>query len=317
MSVSDFDFIRRLLKRRSGLSLSPEKEYLVESRLMPLVHRSELDGLPALMARIRAGDEAMTVQVVEAMTTNETFFFRDRLPFDHFRDYIMPALMAARARHKRIRIWSAAASTGQEPYSLAMTLREMGPQLAGYRIEILATDICNAVLERARAGIYNQFEVQRGLPIQLLLKYFTQTGEQWQLDVGIRNMVQFRTNNLLEDFEKLGTFDLVICRKVLIYFDAATKSDVLDRMAQVAAPDGYLILGAAETTLGLSRAFRAVRERRGLYVPDRDTASRGRTLRGAASQAANTINPQAMASVKVGSANPSRISNVVEITGEA
>jgi chemotaxis protein methyltransferase CheR len=322
VSVSDFDFIRRVLKRRSGLSLSPDKEYLVQSRLMPLVHRAGLDHLPALMARIRAGDEAITAAVVEAMITNETFFFRDRLPFEHVRESIVPALLAARARHKRIRIWCAAASTGQEPYSIAMALKEMGPQIEEYRIEILATDICNAVLDRARAGIYNQFEVQRGLPIHLLLKYFRQSGEQWQLDAAIRNMVQFRTNNLLEDFAGLGTFDLVICRNVLIYFDAATKSDVLDRMAQVVAPDGYLILGAAETTVGLSKAFRAVRERRGLYVPVRDGALRDRplrdtALRGAATQAANTISPQAMASVKVGSANPSRISNVVEITGEA
>jgi chemotaxis protein methyltransferase CheR len=268
MTGNDYDFIRKLLKQRSGLMLSAEKQYLVESRLMPVAQRNRIPNLSELARRLRAGnDETLIAEVVEAMTTNETFFFRDRLPFDHFRDFILPALMAARASHKRIRIWCAAASTGQEPYSLAMAMKEMGKALDGSRIEIVATDLSADVLEKARSGIYSQFEVQRGLPIQLLLKYFTQVGELWQIAPEIRAMVQFRPFNLLSDFSRLGLFDLVICRNVLIYFDQPTKSEVLDRLARVVAQDGFLILGAAETTIGLTQGFRSLPDKRGLYVP--------------------------------------------------
>jgi len=268
MTDNDFEFIRKLLKQRSGLMLSAEKQYLVESRLMPVAQRRGLPDLFELVRRLRAGnDETLTTEVVEAMTTNETFFFRDRVPFEHFRSVILPALMAARDRQKRIRIWCAAASSGQEPYSLAMTIKEMGAVLDGFRIEILATDISNEVLQKATAGVYSQFEVQRGLPIQLLLKYFTQVGEAWQIAPQIRAMVQFRPLNLLTDFSRLGTFDLIICRNVLIYFDQPTKTDVLDRLARVMAPGGYLILGAAETTIGLTHAFKSLPDKRGLYAP--------------------------------------------------
>jgi chemotaxis protein methyltransferase CheR len=275
MTGSDYDFIRKLLKQRSGLMLSAEKQYLVESRLMPVAQRNRIPNLSELARRLRAGnDETLIAEVVEAMTTNETFFFRDRLPFDHFRDFILPALMAARASHKRIRIWCAAASTGQEPYSLAMAMKEMGKALDGSRIEIVATDLSADVLEKARSGIYSQFEVQRGLPIQLLLKYFTQVGELWQIAPEIRAMVQFRPFNLLSDFSRLGLFDLVICRNVLIYFDQPTKSEVLDRLARVVAQDGFLILGAAETTIGLTQGFRSLPDKRGLYVPADPAASK-------------------------------------------
>jgi chemotaxis protein methyltransferase CheR len=264
----DYDFIRRLLKQRSGLMLSAEKQYLVESRLMPVARRNGIANLFDLTRRLRLGhDETLIAEVVEAMTTNETFFFRDRIPFDHFRSFILPSLMQSRERYKRIRIWCAAASTGQEPYSLAMAIRELGAALDGFKIEILATDLSNEVLEKARAGIYSQFEVQRGLPIQLLLKYFKQSGETWQIAADIRAMVQFRAFNLLTDFCRLGTFDLVVCRNVLIYLDQPTKSDVLDRLARVVAPDGFLILGAAETTIGLTQGFKSVPDRRGLYAP--------------------------------------------------
>ena len=267
MTPYDFEFIRKLLKQRSGLTLSAEKQYLVESRLMPVAQRAGLSDLTGLTRKLRSGDEPLIVDVVEAMTTNETFFFRDKLPFEHFKTFIMPSLLATRARHKRIRIWCAAASTGQEPYSFAMALKEMGRQVEDFRIEIVATDISLEVLEKAKAGIYSQFEVQRGLPIQMLLKYFTQSGEMWQLSPDIRAMVQFRPLNLLADFSRNGIFDLVVCRNVLIYFDQDTKTDVIDRLARVISPDGMLILGAAETTIGLSRAFKAITERRGLYAP--------------------------------------------------
>ncbi|MFN3347580.1 CheR family methyltransferase [Pseudorhodoplanes sp.] len=268
MNASDYEFIRALLKQRSGLMLAADKEYLIESRLMPVAQRHRIPDLGELAQRLRGdADGTLTADVVEAMTTNETFFFRDRIPFEQVRDFVLPSLMAARERTRRIRIWCAAASSGQEPYSLAMGIREMAPALKDYCIEILATDLSNDVLEKAKAGIYSQFEVQRGLPIQLLLKYFTQVGEMWQIAPQIRSMVQFRSLNLLSDFSRLGRFDLIVCRNVLIYFDQPTKTDVLDRLARTIAPDGFLILGAAETTVGLTQAFLTVPGRRGLYAP--------------------------------------------------
>ena len=266
MTPQDFDYLRKLLKERSGLVLAAEKQYLAESRLLPVARRHGMQTLTELVAALRTGAPALAVQVVDAMTTNETFFFRDKIPFDHVRETIMPALAAARAREKRIRIWCTAASTGQEPYSLAMAVKAI-PALSGFRIEIVATDISGEVLERAKNGIYTQFEVQRGLPIQLLVKYFSQSGEQWQITPELRGMVQFRTLNLLNDFSPLGAFDLVFCRNVLIYFDQPTKSGVLDRLAKQTAADGYLILGAAETVVGLTDAFKPVADKRGLYAP--------------------------------------------------
>ena len=274
MTPLEFDFLRRLLKERSGLVLSQDKQYLVESRLMPVARRAGLDSLSSLTHNLKRLDaEPLIVDVVEAMMTNETFFFRDRIPFDHLRDTIMPALIQARAMQKRIRIWCAAASTGQEPYSLAMVLKDMGAKLAGWRIEILATDLSAEVLEKAKAGVYSQFEVQRGLPIQLLIKHFTQVGDCWQLSPEVRAMVQFRPFNLLNDFGPLGVFDLVFCRNVLIYFDQDTKIAVLDRLARQIESDGYLVLGAAETVVGLSERFKPFPDRRGLYMPNAKSAS--------------------------------------------
>jgi chemotaxis protein methyltransferase CheR len=223
--------------------------------------------LDELVGRLKNRTTApLSAEVVEAMTTNETFFFRDKLPFDHFRDTIMPALIAARAREKRIRIWCTAASTGQEPYSLAMVIKGMGAATAGYRIDIVATDLSSEVLEKAKAGIYSQFEVQRGLPVQLLVKFFDQIGETWQLAPELRGMVQFRPLNLLNDFSALGNFDAVFCRNVLIYFDQENKVAVLNRLARQMPDDGILVLGAAETVIGLTEAFKPLADKRGLYV---------------------------------------------------
>jgi chemotaxis protein methyltransferase CheR len=202
------------------------------------------------------------------MTTNETFFFRDKIPFEHVRDTIMPALAAARAREKRIRIWCTAASTGQEPYSIAMALKNLGAMLDGFRIDILATDLSIDVLARARTGIYSQFEVQRGLPIQFLVKFFTKVGDNWQVARDIRDMVQFRPLNLLNDFSPLGAFDLVFCRNVLIYFDQPAKTAVLNRLARQMSDDSYLVLGAAETVVGLTDVFKPMTDKRGLYAPN-------------------------------------------------
>jgi chemotaxis protein methyltransferase CheR len=261
----DYEYLRKLLKDQSGLDLSADKQYLIESRLLPLSRKAGLQGIPELVQKMKAGSQSLVAQVVEAMTTNETFFFRDKVPFDHFRQAIMPEVLKARAARKSVRIWCAAGSTGQEPYSLAMCLKEMESQLGGFRVEIIATDLSQEVLEKSRAGLYSQFEVQRGLPIQLLVKYFKQAGEFWQINPDIRAMVQHRQLNLLHDFSQLGTFDVIFCRNVLIYFDQDTKISTFNRLAKAMEPDGFLVLGAAETVVGLTDAFKPYPDKRGLY----------------------------------------------------
>ena len=272
MTPLDYDYLRKLLKDRSGLVLSTEKQYLVESRLTPLARKAGIASLGDLVAKLRGNNERLAADVVEAMTTNETFFYRDKIPFDHFRDTIMPGLLAARARERRLRIWCSAASTGQEPYSLAMCLKEMKDKLAGWRVEILGTDLSADVLEKAKAGVYSQFEVQRGLPIQMLVKHFSQVGDTWQISPEIRAMVQYRQLNLLSDFAHLGSFDVIFCRNVLIYFDQETKVSVLNRVARLLDPEGFLVLGAAETVVGLTEAFKPLADKRGLYTPNKDAA---------------------------------------------
>jgi chemotaxis protein methyltransferase CheR len=268
VTPQDYEFLRKLLKERSGLDLSTDKQYLVESRLVPLARKVGLPGIGELVARLRNGDASITTDVVEAMTTNETFFFRDKIPFDHLRDTIVPALMHSRASRRTLRIWSAACSTGQEPYSIAMCLRENAAVLAGWRIEIVGTDLSHEVLEKSKAGIYSQFEVQRGLPIQLLVKYFAQIGEMWRLNADIRGMVQYRQLNLLQDFSSLGKFDVIFCRNVLIYFDQETKATTFERIAKMLEPDGMLMLGAAESVVGITDAFKPYPDKRGLYQPN-------------------------------------------------
>jgi chemotaxis protein methyltransferase CheR len=265
----DYEFLRKLLKERSGLDLSPDKQYLVESRLVPLARKAGLVGITELVQKMKAGSaEALTAEVVEAMTTNETFFFRDKLPFDHLRDAMLPALLQARSARRAMRIWCAASSTGQEPYSIAMCLKALGAAITGWRVEILATDLSQGVLEKSRAGIFSQFEVQRGLPIQMLVKHFTQVGDMWQLNPDIRAMVQHRQLNLLQDFGHLGMFDVVFCRNVLIYFDQETKANIFERLSKMVEPDGFMVLGAAESVVGISDAFKPHPDRRGLYRPN-------------------------------------------------
>jgi chemotaxis protein methyltransferase CheR len=263
----DYEYLRKLLKSHSGLDLSADKQYLIESRLLPLARKAGLSGISELVQKMKGGAASVATQVVEAMTTNETFFFRDKVPFEHFRDSIMPQILRARAGRKSIRIWCAAGSTGQEPYSLAMCLKEMSAAIAGWRIEILATDLSQEVLEKSRSGIYSQFEVQRGLPIQMLLKYFKQVGELWHINPDIRAMVQHRQLNLLHDFSALGAFDVIFCRNVLIYFDQDTKIDTFNRLARATEPDGFLVLGAAETVVGLTDAFKPCPQRASLFRP--------------------------------------------------
>jgi chemotaxis protein methyltransferase CheR len=274
----DYEFLRKLLKERSGLDLSADKQYLVESRLVPLARKAGLAGISELVQKIKNGTDPLTADVVEAMTTNETFFFRDKIPFDHLREAVLPELMQARASRRSLRIWCAASSSGQEPYSIAMCLKGLGAALAGWRIEILATDLSQAVLEKSKAGIFSQFEVQRGLPIQMLVKHFTQVGELWQLNADIRAMVQHRQLNLLQDFSHLGNFDVIFCRNVMIYFDQDTKTGIFDRLAKALEADGVLALGAAESVVGISDAFKPYPERRGLYRPNAARTGRAAIL---------------------------------------
>ncbi len=266
MNVSDFELIAEILKDRSGLALNKEKAYLLESRLNPVARKWNFSGFDELAQVIRTKkDEALLVDVTEAMTTNESFFFRDQKPFDQFSTIVLPHLLEARASRRSIRIWSAACSSGQEPYTLAMLLKEQAEKLAGWRVEIIATDLSNEILDKAKDGLYSQFEVQRGLPISLLVKNFTQVGERWQIDDSLRRMVKFQKLNLLGNLSSLGKFDVVFCRNVLIYFDTPTKTKVLDGISEMLPPDGFLYLGGAETVLGTSDRFQIMQGHRGIY----------------------------------------------------
>jgi chemotaxis protein methyltransferase CheR len=266
MNGDEFDILSSLVKERSGLVLTRDKAYLLESRLLPVARKWQLKTLGDVAAAVRnRADSGLVRAVVEAMTTNESFFFRDVKPFEQFKSFVLPHLVRARAATRSIRIWSAACSSGQEPYSLAMILSEQRAQLAGWRIDILATDLSTEILDKAQAGLYSQFEVQRGLPIQFLVKYFKQQGERWQIDPAIRSMVHFKQVNLLDDMAALGRFDVIFCRNVLIYFDQPTKTLVLDRLSRQMAPDGHLYLGGAETVLGISARLQPVPDNRGIY----------------------------------------------------
>jgi chemotaxis protein methyltransferase CheR len=261
-----FDTLASYLKARSGLVIGPDKLYLLESRLEPVMKRHGVANLPALAERLRGmPSEPLGQAVVEAMTTNESFFFRDDKPFAHLSTAALPKLLASRSAGARLRIWSAACSTGQEAYSVAMLLHEQRAQLAGRPVEIIGTDIARAALTRAQEGVYSQFEVQRGLPMRRLVAHFKQDGAQWRIAEALRAMVSFREWNLLGDLRPLGVFDVIFCRNVLIYFDQDTKARVLDAMAQVLAPDGVLYLGGAETVLGLTTRLIAVPGASGVY----------------------------------------------------
>lgn len=247
--------------------MDSSKQYLVESRVMPIVRRERLSSLDELVLILqRKQSPKLAKDVIEAMTINETYFFRDKSPFDQFRNTILPALIASRQKERKLRIWSAAASTGQEAYSLAMILEENAAKMPGWKIEILGTDLSEQVLEKARKGIYSQFEVQRGLPTPMLLRHFTQIGESWQISEAMRSKVTFRPLNLLADFTSLGRFDIIFCRNVLIYFDTTLKADILARMTRILTPDGFLTLGASESLIGIKTDLVPHADQRGVFV---------------------------------------------------
>jgi chemotaxis protein methyltransferase CheR len=261
MMAHEFGLVRRILKEHSGLNLGEDKQDLLEGKLRPLLREFALPSLSHLvLAMMKADAHHLRSRVAQAVTVQESYFYRDKVPFHYFIDAMLPKLMAKREDSRRIRIWCAAAATGQEPYSLAMELAERDGKLVGWTVEIVATDFVEDALGKARKGIYSQFEVQRGLPVSLLVKYFNKVGNAWEISPDIGGKVEFRTHNLLDDGEALGTFDVIFCRNVLIYFDEAIKRAVLCRLASRLAADGYLVLGAAETTTGLSHDFTAVPE---------------------------------------------------------
>ncbi len=266
-SSDDFKLYQILLFKESGLSIKEDKAYLLESRMNSLIKKLDIPDTATLTAKVKAGDVTVKKEVVEAMTTNETFFFRDMHPFDKFRDVVLPKIFENKPVGSTIRIWCAACSSGQEPYSLAIILKENAAKFAGYNFEIIATDLSDDILDTAKAAKYSQFEVQRGMPITLLVKYFKQEGTDWLLNDDIKSMVKFEKFNLLDPMTKYGTLDIVFCRNVLIYFAAETKSMVLSELYQRIAKHGFLFLGGAETVVGVTDKFKLMEGERGLYIP--------------------------------------------------
>jgi chemotaxis protein methyltransferase CheR len=268
MKPGTFSFLAGIVKARSGGVIGPDQAYMLETRLASLLKRDALRDLEALAMRLRApGQEALAQEVTELLTVNESSFFRDSRPFDHLRA-LLPVLHAARPAGQPLRIWSAACSTGQEAYSIAIIAAELAdsdPAFRTRRVDIIGTDIASSVLARARAGVFTQFEVQRGMPIRTLLQRFTQEGSSWRIRPEIAARCRFEKLNLLGDLRGMGRFDVVFCRNVLIYFDVPTKARVLVGVAQIMAPDGVLYLGAAETAMGVTTALVARPNTRGVF----------------------------------------------------
>ncbi len=257
LSDSDFEILQKHVADESGIILDKQKMYLLESRLIPIAQRYNLNGLAELAGAVRIKQNpSLSFDVVDAMTTNETSFMRDMGPFDSFRDYILPYLKQMNAATKSIRIWCNACSTGQEPYSLSMIIKEKMMDFPGWRFEIIATDISKEALAKAQEGRYTQFEVQRGLPVQMMVKYFTQEETEWVIKDEIKQMVTFKEHNLLNDLSGYGIFDMIFCRNVLIYFNQELKSKILDSMADITNSHGFILLGGAETVIGLSEKWK-------------------------------------------------------------
>ncbi len=252
LSAENFALVARLMREACGLVLEPGKEYLVKARLAPVAQRHETQSVDRLIDRLRRDSNGLVAEVVEAMVTTETSFFRDIHPFETLKKSVLPELIQRRAATRQLNFWCAASSSGQEPYSLAILLHEYFPQLANWRINFLSTDVSRNMLARSEAGRYSQSEVNRGLPTPILLKCFRQEGGYWQIDERLRRMVTFTPLNLIEPWPAMTQWDLVLLRNVMIYFDTDQKRTILGRLARVLAPDGYLLLGGAETTLNLN-----------------------------------------------------------------
>ena len=268
LTATSFDWVRQLVHRESAIVLQPGKEYLVEARLLPMAQQRGLTGVSELVESVRSRpDAAINRRIVEALTTNETSWFRDGDPFSALTTTVLPALQAARSPHERLQIWSAACSSGQEPYTIAMLLEDALPNAAS-RVSITATDLSREMVERTRAGRFSQLEVNRGLPASMLVRHFTRAGNEWEVAAPLRRMVTATECNLAAPLPRMGPFDVVYLRNVLIYFDLPTKQAILRRVRDLMRPDGWLFLGAAETTLGVDDSWeRVVVGRSSAYRP--------------------------------------------------
>jgi chemotaxis protein methyltransferase CheR len=267
ITTQEFDYVREFVRQKSAIVLDPGKEYLVESRLGPLAKQHGLETIGQLVERLRRNDAQIQNAVVDAMTTNETSFFRDLHPFEALKTTVVPDLLAKRARERKLDIWCAACSSGQEPYTINMILREtFGGQLAGWQTKILATDLSTEMLAKAREGRYAQIEANRGLPAPLLVKYFDRAGMGWTVKPELKQNIDFRQLNLVTPWPPMPRMDIIFIRNVLIYFDVETKRLIFNRLAQLLKPDGYLFLGAAETTVNIHDGFQRLQiDKAGCY----------------------------------------------------
>ncbi len=272
LTPANYGLLRKMLKEVSGLNLTDNKMYLVETRLQTIAKAYKYNSLNQLVDGLKGPLlQKLRIDISEAMATPETFFFRDKKPFDQFKNYVLPRIMEANKSTKNINIWCSASSSGQEPYSLAMIIDELkSTTLAGWHIKILASDFSDKILRKAKTAIYSQFEVQRGLPIQYLMKHFTQKDDGWHVKDNLKNMVEFRNFNLLQSPAHLGRFDVIFCRNVLFYFESTDKAKILNNLSGVMNKRGMLFLGAAESTVGTSNAFGAIKTERGVYMKTED-----------------------------------------------
>ncbi len=271
MSISDakaYKALSALLEKHTGQTLLANRHWRIDMALKPVMRRNSIPDLETLISLIEIdADPRLTIACVEAMVNNETCFFRDQANFALLTGPVLDTLREHRMATKRLRIWSAACSTGQEPYSLAISFAENAEKWRGWTIQIMATDVSTSALAQARAGRYSQFEIQRGLPVMQMLRYFDQHGEEWVAKDNLRKMVTFAEHNMLQSSRHFGKFDVVLCRNILMYLSDDKRSQVLDGVAPILADDGILMLGAAETVIGQTQKFRASKEFRGFYEP--------------------------------------------------
>lgn len=266
LSSADFVCVRDFVYRQAAIVLEDGKQYLVESRLQPLLRQHGIATLPELIGKLRGPSvNALHWDVVEAMTTNETSFFRDAHPFDLLKKHVLPELIKKRAAQRQLNIWCAAASSGQEPYTIAILLRENFPELASWRVHFLATDISKEMLDRCREGRYSQLEVNRGLPAPLLVKHFQKVGTDWKVKDDLRKMIDFRQLNLATPWFSMPPMDIIFMRNVMIYFDLETKKAIMGRVRKLLKPDGYFFLGGAETTINVDDAFKRTQIEKAAY----------------------------------------------------
>lgn len=276
MNAHDYSHLANILRRRTGIVLPEKKTSMIETRLAPVVRRFGFRDVASLLKELHHGHEALVQAVIEVMTTNDSAFFRERRTMEEFRDIVLPNLITERAASKQLRIWCAACAAGQEPYSIAMLLQDAGLAEQGWAITIIATDINSQMIARAEQGLFTQLEVQRGLPIRRLAAHFTQEEGNWRISDRLRRMVTFRTFNLLDSYGWLPDCDVVFCRNVLMYFDAKTRISVLDRIGEILAPDGALLIGPAESCVGYELGYVAAENAPGLFYKNKPVPLRRR-----------------------------------------